>query len=134
MKIGRQKKAKKTVPIIPLIDILAILLIFMVVSTQFKEDRRILVVDLPEVTEVEVDTVQQPNTIIELSVDGRLSVNGEVITHEALIAKLQQAKINQQEKFELELDKQAPIQEMLKLWDTLVMGGYAVDEIPLRMK
>ncbi len=134
MKIRRHKKAKKTVPIIPLIDILAILLIFMVVSTQFKEDRRILVVDLPEVTEVEVDTVQQISMIIELSVEGQLSVNGEIMTHDALVDKLKQSKISQEEKFELELDKQAPIQEMLKLWDTLVKGGYAVDEIPLRMK
>ena len=134
MKIKSQRKTKKTVPIIPLIDILAILLIFMVVSTQFKEDRRILVVDLPEVNEVEVDTVQQPSTIIELSVDGQLSVDGEVVTHDALVEKLKVSKISNVEKFELELDKQSPIQEMLKLWDTLAKGGYAVDEIPLRMK
>lgn len=84
MRFQTRKKQTPAVPILPLIDILTILLIFFVVTSQFKKKRQVYDVTVATVDHIPTQLTIADNAVIEITEDGKYSLNAVKVEKENL--------------------------------------------------
>ncbi len=125
MKFHRSNKPTPSVPILPLIDILTILLIFFVVTTQFKEKRHTLNIDLPTVSALPTELEVKKNAVIAISKDGEFVLNAIRVQRGELLIYLREYRaIKPDARFELEQDEGAAEKDELFVLETLTQAGF----------
>lgn len=135
MRFHRLATTRSQVAVIPLIDILFVLLIFFIVSTAFKKPRNVLRIELPTVREMSTDKEFAERSTIAVDSKGNVSLDAlkvpEGLLESYLIAYQKQ---NPGRKLELEADKDIPLEQLLKIWDSLTKAGIQIKDVPARIK
>jgi biopolymer transport protein ExbD len=74
-----------------LIDVVFLLIVFFMTASKFTDPERDIDLKLPEVAESESLSVTQKNREVVIHADGRISLDGETVTIDALKARLTEA-------------------------------------------
>lgn len=134
MNIYRKKRQRPAVPIITLIDILAILLIFFIVTTTFKKRESLVKVNLPSSVEVIGEEDSSRRVSLTLGANGEVSLGEDVLAVENLSAALLKLRESDPEvRLELKADEEAPLGNMVKVWDAATAAGLEIGDLPLRI-
>jgi biopolymer transport protein ExbD/biopolymer transport protein TolR len=120
---GDKKATFNEINITPLTDIfLVLLIIMMVIAPSFQSiDQNIT---MPEINSGVA--IEEKEAMVSLTHDGRLFLNGEVVTEEALSTKLAQIKDKLKEKqVVVRADEKAKSSEIMKIMRAAQEAGYA---------
>jgi biopolymer transport protein ExbD len=104
-------------------DIIFLLLIFFMVATVFKDSTRRLDVQLPEAQSGQ--TAEAQRLTIEMTADGTMSLNGELITQEALAQQLQPAGDDTQRSAIIKADKRLSYGKVIEIMGLCQAAGIA---------
>lgn len=120
-----RRRRKPEVIIVSLIDIFAILLIFMVMTTQFKEDKPAVTIKLPESkTAVTADKAQAKPVVLSVSPDEKIFLDSKEVPLEELKGAITDLmKQTPPPMLALNADKQAPFGAIIKVLDVLKEAG-----------
>jgi biopolymer transport protein ExbD len=111
--MGYFKKKRCEIQLTPLIDVVFQLLIFFMISTTFSKVITKLDVKLPEAKAVAEQ--RKKDTIIEISLDGKLAFNGNIVSYDELENKLAEvAQINPDEVVIIKADKTVDYGKVVK--------------------
>jgi biopolymer transport protein ExbD len=132
-----QRPSRKipTVQIIPLIDILAILLIYFAVSTDPKNKRPVMHIELALAQDSATVEVVEPAAVLSIQADGSLMLDATRI-HEAMLVdylKVFREKFPTR-KLELEPDKGIPLERFIQVQNALIKAGMNPRDVPSRVK
>ncbi len=119
---GDKKATFNEINITPLTDIfLVLLIIMMVIAPSFQSiDQNIT---MPEINSGV--SIEEKEAMVSLTSDGRLFLNGERVTEEALGAKLGEIKNNLKEKqVVVKADEKAKSSEIMKIMRAAQQAGY----------
>ena len=122
-------------PIIPLIDILAILLIYFAVSTDPKNKRQVMHIELALAQDSATIEVVEPAAVLAIQSDGSLMLDATRI-HEAMLVdylKVFREKFPAR-KLELEPDKGIPLERFIQVQNALIQAGINPRDVPSRVK
>ena len=122
-------------PIIPLIDILAILLIYFAVSTDPKNKRPVMHIELALAQDSATIEVVEPAAVLAIQSDGSLMLDATRI-HEAMLVdylKVFREKFPAR-KLELEPDKGIPLERFIQVQNALIQAGINPRDVPSRVK
>ncbi len=135
MQFYRKKNRSLAVPIVPMLDILTILLIFFIVHTQWKKPQSLLKIDVPGAEFIEGDPVEAPRSILSVTAESVVALNGEQLPLEQLPAALQKLKREKPDlQLQLDVDKQAAFGVIVGIWDALSSVGIDAGEVPARIE
>jgi biopolymer transport protein ExbD len=135
MHFHRPNRKRAEVPIVPMIDILFILLVFFIVSTTFKKPRDILRIELPTVREIPSDQVSDSRSVLGVDAKGAITLDTLSIPKDLLGPYLDAfRKQNPGRKLELEADKELPLEQLLRVWESLTQAGFEIKDVPARIK
>ena len=114
-----KKRTRHIAPpdITPLIDVVFLLLIFFMVSTVFKKDERVLLLNLPKSSQEMASQKQKEKLIIELSKQ-KIAFNGKQTTLEEIGQSLDQVK-DKSTLVNLHIDKTVQYDRIVKLLNLL---------------
>ena len=104
-------------------DIIFLLLIFFMVATVLKDSTRRLDVQLPEAQSGQ--TAEAQRLTIEMAADGTMSLNGELITQEALEQQLQPAGDDTQRSAIIKADKRLSYGKVIEIMGLCQAAGIA---------
>lgn len=135
MEIYRPKRKAYLVPIVPLIDILAILLIFVMVTSTRKKPRPVVAIDLPTVREVPSTQINVERSVLAITKEGEILLEGVSVPAEELAAYLKAFQtVNPGRLLELEADEEASLGQLFIVWEALSNVGIELKEVPARIK
>src|SRR5690606_9703228 len=121
--------------IVPMIDILFILLVFVIVSTQLKQPRPVIRIELPTVREIESTEITDRRSVLAVAADGRVTLDALLVPDGLLgsyLAAFQRE--NPGRKLELETDKELSVEKLLGVIEQLSEAGFPMTEVPTRIK
>lgn len=90
MRFRQDTEEDYSLQLTPLVDVIFLLLIFFMVSTAFIDFTRRLDIQLPEAKAAQV-IEKVKSFVIEMGVDKKIHLNGELVTIDSLEAKLKEA-------------------------------------------
>ena len=135
MEIYRPQRKAYNVPIVPLIDILAILLIFVIVTSTRKKERPAVPISLPTVTEVETVQLSVERSVLAITNQGEILLEGVEVPQKELADYLKAFQtVNPGRKLELEIDEGASVGQLFTVWDSLAKVGIDVKDVPARIQ
>lgn len=135
MELYRPKRKAYNVPIVPLIDILAILLIFVIVTSTRKKDRPVVPIDLPTVKEVATTSLSVERSVIAISKEGEILLDGVGVPPGELADYLRAFQtVNPGRQLELEADEGSSLGQLFTVWEALSEVGLELKEVPARIK
>ena len=135
MELYRPKRKAYNVPIVPLIDIMAILLIFVIVTSTHKTSRPVVPIDLPSVREVPSTELTAERSILAITKEGEILLEGVTVPAEELADYLQAFQtVNPDRKLELEADEGSALGQLFIVWEALSKVGIELKEVPARIK
>lgn len=119
-----RRRRKPEIMIVSLIDIFAILLIFMVMTTQFKEERPQVSIKLPESKSAVAATGTPASVVLSISEDEKIFLDAREVSLEELKGALQTLlKQDPPPGLALNADKKAPFGTVIKVVDVLKEAG-----------
>ena len=135
MEFYRPSRKIPTVPIIPLIDILAIMLIYFAVSTDPKNKRPVMQIELALAQDSATVEVVEPAAVLAIAFDGSITLDATRIHQGMLVDYLRVFR----EKFptrrlELEPDKGIPLGRFIEVQNALIEAGINPRDVPSRVK
>jgi biopolymer transport protein ExbD len=92
MPLKLQHDEMPTLNLTSMIDVLFLLIIFFMVATKFDEMERNIQVAVPQVAQAGEDTPPARPLIVTVTADGRLELDGKVVTETELTSKLAAAR------------------------------------------
>ena len=118
MSLLQQKRRRRPeMNLVPLIDVLVMLIFFAFVTMQFKSAAT-LNITLPKV-ETAGKNELRGNVTISIDKEGKLTLNGQAITDEQLLAALQKVKDASKDTVVLiRSDEKATLDRVVFVWDT----------------
>jgi len=120
----QKRRRRPEVIIVSLIDIFAILLIFMVMTTQFKEDKASVTIKLPESKTAVVTAQPAKSVVLSIGENEELFLDAKKIEVDALKpAILELMKQQPQPTLALNADKKAPFGVVIRVLDVLKEAG-----------
>jgi biopolymer transport protein ExbD len=120
----QKRRRRPEVIIVSLIDIFAILLIFMVMTTQFKEDKAAVTIKLPESKSAVVTAQPAKSVVLSIAENEELFLDAKKIEVDALKpAILELMKQQPQPTLALNADKKAPFGVVIRVLDVLKEAG-----------
>ena len=122
-------------PIIPLIDILAIMLIYFAVSTDPKNKRPVMHIELALAQDSATVEVVEPAAVIAIAPDGSITLDATRI-HEGMLVdylKVFRDKFPTR-RLELEPDKGIPLERFIQVQNALIEAGINPRDVPSRVK
>ncbi len=135
MEFHRVKRERLPVPIIPLIDIMTILLIFFIVSSNFKEPRPVVPVDLPKVSKVPATELNDKRSVLAVSAEGKIGLEDVEVDPQDLAGHLKAfVKLNPNRKLELSIDEKCAFGTLVTVWEALTDSGIQLKDIPHRVR
>lgn len=135
MEFQRPNRKIPTVPIIPLIDILAILLIYFAVSTDPKNKRPVMHIELALAQDSATVEVVEPAAVLSIQVDGSLMLDATRIQPGMLVDYLKVFREKFPErKLELEPDKGIALERFIQVQNALIEAGINPRDVPSRVK
>ncbi len=135
MQFYRKKNRSLTVPIVPMLDILTILLIFFIVHTQWKKPQSLLKIDVPGAEFIEGEAKEAPRSVLSVTAESVIALNGDPMPLEQLPAALQKLKqANPDLQLQLDVDRQAAFGVIVSIWDALSSVGIDAGEVPARIE
>lgn len=124
MNFYQKRRRRPEVIIVSLIDIFAILLIFMVMTTQFKEDKASVTIKLPESKTAVVTAQPAKSVVLSIAENEELFLDAKKIEVDALKpAILELMKQQPQPTLALNADKKAPFGVVIRVLDVLKEAG-----------
>ena len=124
MNFYQKRRRRPEVIIVSLIDIFAILLIFMVMTTQFKEDKASVTIKLPESKTAVVTAQPAKSVVLSIGENEELFLDAKKIEVDALKpAILELMKQQPQPTLALNADKKAPFGVVIRVLDVLKEAG-----------
>ncbi len=124
MNFMTRRRRKPEIMIVSLIDIFAILLIFMVMTTQFKEDRPEVTIKLPESKSGVVSEKATASVLLSVSESEDIFLDAKKIALDDLKSALQDLlKQTPPPTLALNADKKAPFGTIIKVLDVLKDAG-----------
>lgn len=134
MQFYKKRAGGVAVPIVPMIDILTILLIFFIIHTQWKKPKNFIVIDVPSTQYIEGTSAAVSRDVLAVSADSRITFNGEEVAIEDLPLLLRDyVRNNPGGSIQQDLDKNAPIDMLVKIFDALTAAGIDVKDVPFRI-
>jgi len=119
-----RKKKHVEVPIVPLLDILAILLIYFIVTTEKKQKRDYLEVDIPTAHHLNTSEEVASNVQLVISADGRITLDGGILPEGTLVDSLKSyLEINPEKGLEIKADKDVTVQQQVYILEALQKAG-----------
>ena len=135
MEFYRPNRKLPTVPIIPLIDILAILLIYFAVSTDPKNKRPVMQIELALAQDSATVEVVGPAAVLAISADGMITLDATRIQEKMLVDYLRIFRERYpNRKLELEPDKGIPLEQFIQIQNALIQAGINPRDVPSRVK
>ena len=135
MRFHRPPKSLKAAQIVPLIDILLVLLIYFIVTTQTKQPRNVMRIELPTVHELQTSQESGTRSVLRVDAGGKVMLDSLEVPEGLLDSYLQAfMKKNPGRKLELEADKGMPIEHLLGVWDALTKAGIQIKDVPARIR
>ncbi len=135
MEFQRPIRKIPAVPIIPLIDILAILLIYFAVSTDPKNKRPVMHIELALAQDSATVEVVEPAAVLTIQADGSLTLDATRIQQGMLVDYLKVFRDKFPErKLELEPDKGIPLERFIQVQNALIEAGINPRDVPSRVK
>lgn len=135
MEFYRPSRKIPTVPIIPLIDILAIMLIYFAVSTDPKNKRPVMQIELALAQDGATVEVAELAAVLAIAADGSLTLDATRIQEGMLVSYL---KVFREQfptrKLELEPDKGIPLERFIQVQNALIQAGLNPRDVPSRVK
>jgi len=120
----QKRRRRPEVIIVSLIDIFAILLIFMVMTTQFKEDKAAVTIKLPESKSAVVTAQPAKSVVLSIAENEEVYLDANKIEVDALKpAILELMKQQPQPTLALNADKKAPFGVVIRVLDVLKEAG-----------
>ena len=124
MNFYQKRRRRPEIIIVSLIDIFAILLIFMVMTTQFKEDKASVTIKLPESKTAVVTAQPAKSVVLSIAENEELFLDAKKIEVDALKpAILELMKQQPQPTLALNADKKAPFGVVIRVLDVLKEAG-----------
>ena len=124
MNFYQKRRRRPEVIIVSLIDIFAILLIFMVMTTQFKEDKAAVTIKLPESKSAVVTAQPAKSVVLSIAENEEVYLDANKIEVDALKpAILELMKQQPQPTLALNADKKAPFGVVIRVLDVLKEAG-----------
>ena len=124
MNFYAKRRRKPEVIIVALIDIFAILLIFMVMTTQFKEDKPQVTIKLPDSKSAVVAETATVPVVLSVSEKEELFLDAEPVEMDALKAViLELMQRTPTPTLALNADKRAPFGTIIRVLDVLKEAG-----------
>ena len=124
MNFYAKRRRKPEIIIVSLIDIFAILLIFMVMTTQFKEERPQVTIKLPESKSAVVADKAAATVVLSVSAEEELFLDSQKIEmdglKDAILGLLQRTP---PPALALNADKKAPFGTIIRVLDVLKEAG-----------
>ena len=134
MRFINKKNSRPIVPIVSLIDILAILLIYFILTSSPKEDKSFASITLPQANSLAKNVESKTRLELALTSDSKILLGSEEISETQLTTRLKQLKADKPSlALELKADEQAPLKNLVNVWDALTQAGYPVKEVPARI-
>lgn len=134
MRFINKKNSRPIVPIVSLIDILAILLIYFILTSSPKEDKSFASITLPKASSLAKNIDSKTRLELALTADSKILLGSEEIPVVQLTTRLKQLKADRPSlALELKADEQAPLKNLVNVWDALTQAGYPVKEVPARI-
>ena len=135
MEFYRPSRKIPTVPIIPLIDILAIMLIYFAVSTDPKNKRPVMQIELALAQDSATVEVVEPAAVLAIAADGSITLDATRIQEGMLVDYLRLFRENfPTRKLELEPDKGIPLGRFIQVQNALIEAGINPRDVPSRVK
>lgn len=135
MEFHRPNRKLPTVPIIPLIDILAILLIYFAVSTDPKNKRPVMQIELALAQDSATVEVVEPAAVLAVSANGMITLDATRIQERMLVDYLKVFRERYPtRKLELEPDKGIPLERFIQIQNALIQAGINPRDVPSRVK
>ena len=134
MRFINKKNSRPIVPIVSLIDILAILLIYFILTSSPKEDKSFASITLPKASSLAKNIDSKTRLELALTADSKILLGAEEIPVTQLTTRLKQLKADKPYlALELKADEQAPLKNLVNVWDALTQAGYPIKEVPARI-
>lgn len=135
MEFYKPNRKLPTVPIIPLIDILAILLIYFAVSTDPKNKRPVMQIELALAQDSATVEVVEPAAVLAISANGMITLDATRIQERMLVDYLKVFRERYPtRKLELEPDKGIPLERFIQIQNALIQAGINPRDVPSRVK
>ena len=135
MEFHRPNRKLPTVPIIPLIDIHAILLIYFAVSTDPKNKRPVMQIELALAQDSATVEVVEPAAVLAISAEGMITLDATRIQDRMLVDYLKVFRERYPtRKLELEPDKGIPLERFIQIQNALIQAGINPRDVPSRVK
>ena len=124
MNFYAKRRRKPEIIIVSLIDIFAILLIFMVMTTQFKEERPQVTIKLPESKSAVVADKAPATVVLSVSAEEELFLDAKKVEFDGLKAAiLDLLQRTPPPALALNADKKAPFGTIIRVLDVLKDAG-----------
>lgn len=108
----------------PMIDVVFLLLIFFMLSTTFLNPEKEIGIELPEAQWASIQAMEADELIINVFKDGRVTVNGNELGHEALVETLKyQARKNPETPVTIRGDGMVAHKEIVRVMDACGAAG-----------
>jgi biopolymer transport protein ExbD len=145
MNFYQKKRRTPVLQIISMIDILIILLIFLVVSTTFKNTKKVPVaagaaarsvlnVSIPVSEAMNLGTDTTARTSLTVTKEEKCYLADVEVTLADLGDRLKLFKASSPAaKLDLRIDEKVSFGTLIRIWDGLTKGGYKVGDVPARV-
>jgi biopolymer transport protein ExbD len=130
MRFPRKSEEDYSINLPSMTDIIFLLLIFFMVATVLKDSTRRLDVQLPEARGGQ--TAEARRLTIEMTADGNLSLNGELVTQEQLEQQLQPTSTAEQRSVIIKADKRLSYGKVIEIMGLCQEAG--VTDIAVAVK
>ncbi len=124
----RNRQRRASVDMSPLIDVVFLLLIFFAVTTTFLEQSG-MDLELPESSTAA--PTEQSAIVVEISVDGEIRLDGEVLTAEALEQRVAALNAEDRAKITVRADRTIELGTAVRVIDALRKGGAEGISLPM---
>src|SRR5262249_47221840 len=136
MNLRPPRKASPVIPIVTLVDILTIVLLFFVATTTFKKKKTQMKINLPQSSALgNTEAAKEVRTTLAISKDKKFFLDGAEVNDAKLTESLKALKSKSPDaKLELQADTDAPLGLLIKVWDSLKLAGYSINDVPARIQ
>ncbi len=124
----RNRQRRASVDMSPLIDVVFLLLIFFAVTTTFLEQSGM---DLELPASSTATTTAQAAIVVEISVDGEIRLDGEVLTADALEQRVAALNDEDRAKITVRADRSIELGTAVQVIDALRKGGAEGISLPM---
>ena len=123
MNFAVRKRRAPNIIIVSLVDILIILLIFFVVSTTFKKDQPEIQINLPESKTATNAPSELEHAIVSVDQNDEVKLDGVTLAVDELENKVRNLPAARRSTVDLEADKKASWDMIVKVGDALKLAG-----------